>query len=577
MFIQVCFLGAFLAVAAQAAELPARYFRMLETGVEQVQAELTAQPAIDLAALEKQGKRHFTHNLLVAAVFFAKQHPANPRFQDPKMLALAERIGDLAAADNEKGLFTTRLDHHRDLYMWLESYRLLAPALSEQRRARWRRELEKNLTALAEEVASREHFPAYISPFIGTSPNHYSLWSSTIYLAGRVFQRREWEDLGARVLHRFATIEQAPDGYWGEHDVTGPTPGYNFLTLAAVALYREHSKDKSALEAMRRVTDFHKYFTYPDGTPVDVINDRNRTWEVSPWGHFGFSHFPEGRRFAEFLTEHIRTDRRSPELLGRIAQNALYYHEGPTAPIPQDAHSYAYRMKIPAGIRKTGPWVVCLSGITSTHTNSQFYLDRQGSLSIFHDKLGLIITGANSKRQPELATFWEKVNGQIYHLPQAARLQQQQDGSDRLASAYNGFFSELDVSPSDKRVEFRFTITPKSRTPEGQMNLQLILKTGAPLETGAGRAIVLGREKLELAPDALGGWIRHQGWTLHVDPAARLTWPVFPFNPYSNAPVESLNSAVGVVSVPLAARREAGTPLGQGKQEIGFWLEADSK
>jgi hypothetical protein len=381
----------------------------------------------------------------VAAVLFSKRHAANPRYQDPKILALAERLGDLVAEDNEKGLFTTRLDHHRDLYTWLESYRLLERKLSEERRARWRRELEKNLTALAEDVASREHFPAYISPFIGTSPNHYSLWSSTLHLAGKVFKRRDWEELGARVLHRFAASEQASDGYWGEHDATGPTPGYNFLTLAAIALYWEHSQDKAALEALRRVTDFHKNFTYPDGTPVEVINDRNRTWEVSPWGHFGFSNFPDGRRLAEFLTERIREDRRPPELLGRIAQNALYYHDGPTAAIPQDASSYVYRMKGPAaGIRKAGSWTIAISGITSTPTNSQFYLDRQGNLSIFHEKLGLIITGANSKRQPELAIFWEKLGGQIFHLPQATRFRQQ-DEYDRLASASNAFFSEMDV------------------------------------------------------------------------------------------------------------------------------------
>src|SRR2546429_4387458 len=43
------------------------------------------------------------------------------------------------------------------------------------------------------------------------------------------------------------------------------------------------------------------------------------------------------------------------------------------------------------------------SGLISTPAvNSQFYLDRQGHLSVFHNRLGLVITGAGSKRQPEL-------------------------------------------------------------------------------------------------------------------------------------------------------------------------------
>jgi hypothetical protein len=124
-------------------------------------------------------------------------------------------------------------------------------------------------------------------------------------------------------------------------------------------------------------------------------------------------------------------------------------------------------------------------------------------------------------------------------------------------------------------VDFRFTITPKSRAPEGQVNLQIVLRPGETLETATGRKIVLGSEKLELGPESIGAWIRHRGWTLHVDPSTLLTWPVFPFNPYSNAPIESLNSAVGVVSVPLTARRDASTPLGGGKQEVAFSLAVD--
>jgi len=213
----------------------------------------------------------------------------------------------------------------------------------------------------------------YQSPYIWTSPNHYSLWASTTHLAGRVFGNKSWEDLGARVMHRFAAEEQSADGYWGEHNHSGPTTGYDYLIMAAVALYWEHSRDKAALAALRRSTDFHKHFTYPDGTPVEMINDRNRYWAVSDWGQFGFSNFPDGRRYAEFLTSFKREESLNLESLGRIAQNALYFHEGPTSPIPQDQPRSVYKMNAPAGIRKAGPWVVCLSGLISTQAvDSQF-------------------------------------------------------------------------------------------------------------------------------------------------------------------------------------------------------------
>lgn len=354
--------------AGFAAELPGKYFELMQSGIARVEERFAQGSPGDLATLEKQpGWRHFPHALLVAAVLHAKQHKANPGYRNPKMLALAKQIGDLVAASNEKGEFAKRLDHHRDLYAWLDAYRLLEKDLEEPRRAAWRRELEKNLAELAVDVEARAGFGAYISPFIGTSPNHYSLWSSTLYVGGKMFNKPEWTDLGGRVMHRFAAEEQAPDGYWGEHDVTGPTTGYDYLTLTAVALYAEHSKDPAALTALRRSTEFHKYFTFPDGHPVDVVNDRNRYWEVSAWGHFGFSRFPDGRRYAEFLTSRFETDRLGIEGLGRVAQNALYYHDGPLAPIPQDEKAAAYRMKqANAGIRKAGPWFVCLSGIIAT-------------------------------------------------------------------------------------------------------------------------------------------------------------------------------------------------------------------
>jgi hypothetical protein len=470
-----------------------------------------------------------------------------------------------------QGRFTTRLDHHRDAYMWLEAYRLLEGELGDERRARWRAELEKNLTALAATVAEREDYPRYQAPFLYTSPNHYSLWASTVYLAGRVFGNREWESLGGRVLHRFVAEEQAPDGFWGEHNDSGPTTGYDNLTVTAVALYAEHSDDPAALSALRRSTDFHKSFTYPDGMPVEVINDRNRHWSVNAWGHFGFSHFPDGRRYAEFLTGFFRDGEVGYETLGRCAQNALYYREGPTAPIPQEMPEHAHRMHIPAGIRKTGPWVVCLSGLISTQpVTNRFFLDRQGHLSIFREGIGLIVTGANSKRQPELATFSQTIGGTVYHMPIHSHLRMAED-RDRLALAYDGFVAELEVArPTEDGVAFTFHIAERGDVQDAKLTLQLCLKAGETLETAAG-GIVLGEEAVELGPEQLDGQIRHNGWTLHADPTARLSWPVRPFNPYADGSETSLARAVGTLTVPVMLRQESSWCR---TQSISFTLEA---
>jgi hypothetical protein len=563
--------------ASGAETLPGQYFRLMEAGAAQVQARLDSQPGADLKTLEaRPGWRHFPYAILAPAVLYSKRHPGNRRSGDRRMLDLALRIGDLLAGESEKGSYEPRLDSDWDTYMWLEAYRLLDGELGEGRRARWRREIEKNIALVVADATERLDFPWYNSPYIGTSPNHYALWAANLYLGGRVFANRQWESLGRTILRRYAMVEQTSDGFWGEHSRSGPTPGYNHLTLSAVALYFEHSQDPEVLPALRRAADFHEHYTFLDGTPVDVINDRNRYWEPSAWAQFAFTHFPDGRGYAAFLTSFFQPEKLTIDQVGRLAQDALYYHAGPAEPAPQQLPSYSHQMSIPAGIRKTGPWQVCLSGLIDTpDMTNQFYLDRQGHLIVFHQRLGLIITGANSKNQPELATFSEKLLGQVVHMPLSSRLQMS-DIQDRLSLAYNTFFSDLYVAaPSQTELSLRFVITGRGRpADEPRLTLQLYLKSGEELETGAGRKLVAGAERIELGPSELGGWIRHHGWTLKLDPSARLLWPVFPHNPYSNKPETSLAHAVAALSVPLVLKPQSGKYIRAHEQEISFTLAA---
>jgi hypothetical protein len=534
-------------------ELPA-YFRLLETAISRIEKRLKDEPGASLATLEAQtGWKHFPSSILIPAVLYTKSHPANSLYGNRRLLDLAQYIGDLLVSEYEKGFFTPRLDSDWDSYMWLESYRLLESSLNEKQRNKWRKALLENIKRLEPMLLKCVDYPMYNAPFITTSPNHYAIYASTLLVAGYVFNRPEWKQMAASVLHRFAVEEQAADGYWGEHSKVGPTTGYDYLTVTQIALYWEYSKDPDALRALRRSTDFHKYFTYTDGTPVETINDRNRYWDVSMWGHFGFSNFPDGRRYAAFLTGFF-----SPEgdiqSLSRIAQNLLYFHEGEMEPIPQDQSSYVHVMQIPAGIRKTGPWVVCLSGlIAPKDIINNFFLDRQGNLSIFHCDRGLIITGANAKRQPELATFTEELDEQIVHMPLSSKLQME-DKLDKLALSYNTFFAVLEVpTPSEKQIVFKFFTRYKWGDAKSKLNLQLVLKAGQSLKTGSGLEIELGSEAIELAGKDLGGSIQHNGWILQVPPGASLIWPVFPFNPYLDGPETELEKAIGVLSVPLFA------------------------
>jgi len=546
---------------ASGAELPGGYFKLMEAELKPIAAEkeLKSNPGA----------------MFCAAVLYSKQHPANPLFRDKKKLELALALGDLFAAQSEKDTAENKQDYEWEIHFWLDTYRSLDSELGDERRARWKKEIEKIVQWFARETAARIDFPRYQGPYIRTSTNHLALFASTVYLAGRVLPNKEWDALGARALHRLATEEQTEDGYWGEFTDNGPATGYNYLTMCCVALYWEHSHDTDALKALRRATDFHKHFTWPNGAPVETINGRNRHWAPSAWGQFGFSHWPDGRRYAEFLAERVAERKVSSRDLGRMAQNALYYHEGPTAAIPQEQPNAVHQMKVPAGIRKAGPWIVCLSGLIDTPIESQFTLDRQGHLSIYHQKLGLIVTGANSKNQPELATFREKTKDRVTTIPLSSRLRMN-DERDRLGLGYSTFFAEAVIpKPTENEMTVRFAITEtgRGRLQDVQLNLQLVLKAGEVLET-AKKKSVLDEKRVELGPDDIGGWIRHRGWTLKVDPAARVVWPVLPFNPYRNAPETDLVHAVGALSVPVKVQEPPPGGLNWRQGEITFTLEA---
>lgn len=534
--------------------LPTAYYRWMAESAGRIRARLDELPGAGLREIEAAPAwGHFPYALIAMAVLYARRHPANPRFHDRSILELALRIGDLLAAEDEAGHFVPRLDSYRDAYMWLEAYRLLAPRLGGVRARRWRECLERNIGALASDAAAWKDFPSYSGTFIGTSVNHLAFWAAALFLAGKTFGHADWESTGATVLRRLAETEQDPAGFWGEHNPQGPTIGYNYLTTLAVGVYYEHSRNPVALQALRRATTFHASYTYPDGNAVELLNDRNRYWEVSPWAHFAFSHFPDGRGYAELLGRHIPAQNMDMDTLGNIAQNALYYHDGPVAPCPPMLPEYAHLLGKDTGIRKSGPWVVALCALVDAPLPlSQWFLERQSHVSLFHEKTGLIISGANSKHQPELATFFERTAGAVYTLPIGGRLVMNADG-DRLAVAHHRFTCDIVVThPEKDQTRFEFQMTGRGPLPdEAHLTLQLHLQPGVPLETGTGRSVIPGTQRIELGPAELAGRIRHHGWALETIPDARLTWPVFPYNPYRNGPETKLERAVATLTVPI--------------------------
>lgn len=556
---------------------PAGYYAALGEGSARVRAVLDSAADQSLRALEQQaGLRHFPHAILAPAVLYTQKHGANAWRGRPEELALALRIGDLLAGEDERGAYMDRLDSYWDTTMWLEAYRLLGPQLGQARAGRWRRALERNVALVAPRVEAWRDFPRYTGHYLGTSTNHYAQWAANVFLAGRLFGNAGWERVGRQVLHRFA-VEQSPDGYWGENTLEGPTSGYNLLTLSAVGVYYEHSRDPAALAALQRATRFHLAFTWPSGEPIELLNDRNRYWEAWLYGNFAFSHSAEGRGLAAFLFERYGARPLDTEQLGRVAQNALYFHDGEMGPIPQRSAESRFRLQAPAGVRHSAPWSIALSGLAGLGpATSQWFLDRQSHVALYHRAKGLILTGANSRNQPELATFQERLGEKVVHTPLDAKLEMGAEG-DHLWLAYHRFFAELFTpKPTEREAGLEVRINGRGPAPDdARFTLQLVLIPGQEITTGAGLRATVSEAPLTWDASQLGGWIRHNGWRLRVPPGARLRWPVRPYSPYRNGPDGRLGRAVGALSVALEFRPEGAQYVRPRESVLSFSVTVD--
>jgi len=508
--------------------------------------------------------------IYVPALIYTAVHPANPLSGDKKVLEMALRAGDyLASCIEENGTVVPRingkavsaLDAHRTLYCWTEALGLLEPHLDNERVQNWRHALRRGGKAILEsEVAPKIARPRYTSPFLGFSPNHFGLRSTTVWRMGMILGIQEWVKLTEPAIRRFV-LEIQPGGYWEEHD--GPTMNYDYLNGSVAGLYWHYSSDPAALEAMRLNTDFHIHWTTPDGVDIHTVDQRNRNHfhPGASWGLFTFCYFPEGRRYSRFkLLAALGESDNTLQALGlnalaRIAQNTHYHTDGPEAPIPQELHTYRHTLDRPAVVKKKGHWVYSMSALVSPQRPlSQFYLDRICPVSLWHAKCRYIIGGGNSKAQPELATFAVKrADGSCGYLPLDALISGNWD-ADTMSVAHEGFSLRLTITPEDDSnavVSVQAERTYQRRD-SVFLNLPLRLLPGGELETGNGKSYKLAENEIRLSGASLGGSLSHNHWRITLPASARFVWPYYTYNPYGPVRVpKNIGAALGVLTIPL--------------------------
>jgi hypothetical protein len=561
--------------------LPNLYYEVLARAVEQ-EVPLQAQDGRFRQRLPEAGDDELSWRVVgmqfiyAPALLYVSDHPSNSLYQDPQTLEMAVRAGDyLATCITESGEVIPRvngkptnpLDSHRFLYCWIEAFELLREHLDEGRLKTWEAALKRAGKDLVLDLEPRIGRPKHTSPFLGYSPNHFGLRASTIWRMGMVLGVPEWVSLTTGPIQRFTRMIQ-PGGYWEEHN--GPTMNYDYLNTSVAALNWRYTSDPGAWAAIKASTDFHSHWCTPDGVDIHTIDQRNRS-HFRPGVSFGlmsFTHFPEGRRWARFKLLAALGEDRDPlgslglSSLGRIAQNLHYYEDGPEAPIPQEAVNYRHELDRPAVVQKKGPWVYSISGLVSPERPlSQFYLDRTGPVSLWHEQTRHIIGGGNSKGQPQLATFSVKRgDGSWSHLP-LDMLLESSDKGDTLCVAHEGFSLRLTISVQDEEsVQF---IVDSERTynrleDTAFLNLPLVVRSGETISTGGGDTRTLSAETILLDTGTANGSVSYGKWKVSMPEETSFEWPVYTYSPYGSVRVpKNLRNALAVLSVELSGREES--------------------
>jgi len=491
----------------------------------------------------------------------------NPYYGDKTLLNAALKGGDaICDAQYEDGTVEFvlsdgsswgRVYPHETFFAWLEAYDLLKEQVDGERKSRWERGLRKMAEGVFQQIQGKPNKRLYSGMFRDEDVdwgwgnfevNHFSTWDGlNTFRAGQIFNRNDWQQTGQRMIHSaLETLD--PLGYWPEFG--GPSTRYNADYLEAVGLYYEHSGDLAAIPYLERAVDFQIKYVYPNGSVIETLDGRSRYHpEVLAKAHFTFSQFAEGRRFARFLVDSMLSRGITLPLSSSLLANFAYYHDGVDEPISQEKNSYFTGSENKALVRRKSPWFYCLSAFTAVPNKNRWGLDRQNFVSVWNEQVGLIISGGNSKSQPEWSNFVFVRGGHPAYIPSNAVVREK-NPRDAVTLSYEGKKASIEVSEkSKKELQIKTRLEDPGSSATGQ--LLLYLKSGSTFKTAHGSVYSLSEKPVEVSADDSGGWIEYDGWRITLPPRSKVIFPSYPFYPQERQSRALLSEARGLLSYPL--------------------------
>ena len=502
--------------------------------------------------------------LLPLAAAWSLQDPANPWYHNDKVLAAIARGGEALVDDQDAaGMWIFRKKDNStwgQIHMpwtysrWIRAYLLVRDALPPASREKW----EKGL------LLGFKGIRRYADGNVHNIPTHHAM---ALTIAGAAFANEEWKQAAGKMMARVVE-KQDPAGFWSEN--FGPVVGYNQVYVDALGVYYHFSRDPVALEALRRAARFHAAVLWPDGSSVATIDERQIYHKGVDIGNVGFSWTPEGRGFLLKQVAAFAEDGRNLVGADYAASLLLYGGEGEAiAPASDRSEGTTFVGEKNALIRRSKPWQWAFSGYACKPPTNRWIQDRHNLVDVYHDALGLVAGGGNTKLQPYWSTFTVGDPSLLKHKPgdenpnfaPAIALRWTPDSA---ATTEEGKASLLALKYGDAECRVAAEVqqggallltyqAPRGKDVEAHLPL---LKRAPKVRTARGETFRLGEEDLLLTAAQTGDHILFGGLKVSVPAGAALRWPARQHDPYTKDGHSSLQNAKLVLALPFA---ESGT------------------
>ncbi|HPO12026.1 MAG TPA: hypothetical protein PLI09_01170 [Candidatus Hydrogenedentes bacterium] len=498
------------------------------------------------------------------AAAWAIEDPSNPWFHKQELLDVIAKAGEVLTKEmDSKGKWTFRKKDNStwgQIHMpwtysrWIRAYQLVRDALPTAARESWEKGLMLGFSGIRACAGGNLH----------NIPTHHAM---ALYIAGICFENDDWKQAAKSYMARVVAA-QDPAGFWTEH--AGPVVGYNLVYIDALGVYYHFSKDPLVLGALTRSAQFHASVLWPNGSSVPAIDERQIYHDGVNIGNVGFSWTPEGRGFLLKQVAAFSHDAGKTVDADYAASMLLYGGSGDAKfpPADQDVATVIIGDN-KALIQRKKPWQWALSAYACKPSDSRWIQDRQNFLDIYHDALGLVVGGGNTKLQPYWSTFTVGNPALLKHvpgdadpnfvpaidlkwMPDEASLTHENTRSS-LSLKYGDIECQVSLSVNDNQSLSVTCHAPKGRGVEAHVPL---LYRAPEFTTAPGKSIPLTEEDLLLESDALGNFIIYDDLKITIPPTARLRWPARQHNPYKKDGSSSLEAAKLVIVLPFDSIEE---------------------